>query len=222
MRHFITEFTHDARGAVAVETILMFILMLVFISASIRVMKLHANNQQAYIESQRKAIIYATGPFDFSQLARAIDDSAPRPDIPSWKQYSQTMQSSDLAKFVSAVSHDGTLRARDREKIVTGFERRSWSIFNADAFGMRLETPSVFLDQRSHMLRSTWTFSGFPGNPGQDPFFETVAIRSEIGEIIDKELLGFKINRTPLRTYLKMKPIWYKPITFQDAKPGSY
>lgn len=222
MLRTIRHIRNDERGAVVVETLLMFILMLAFISASIRTMKLHANNQQAYIEAHRKALLYVTSPFDVSFMADMIDPFNEAPAIPGWKSEYMPNSADDLRGMLASLSHDGDLSMMRRGKIVSGHERRYWSMFNDAVFGLQTNPPTINIQHKVHMERPPWAFGGFPAVPGQEPFFEAPAVRTKIGEMIDKELTGFKIFGTPLREYLKMKPIWYKPITFQSASEGNY
>jgi hypothetical protein len=227
MLRFIRQLRGDERGVVVIETLLMFVLMLAFISASIRTMKLHANNQQAYMEAHRKALLYVTSPFDVSFLADMIDPFNEAPEIPGWKSEYMPNSADDLKGMLASLSHDGDLGAMVRGKIVSGHELREWSLFNTAVFGMQQNPTGINIQHKVHMIRPPWAFGGFPAVPGQNPSIpglpnESSAVRTKMGEMIDKELIGFKIFGTPLREYLKMKPIWYTPYLFQDGKAGNY
>jgi hypothetical protein len=205
----------DDRGAVVVETLLMFVFMITFISASIRTMKLHANNQQVYIEAHRKALLYVTSPFDVSYLADKIDPSNQAPEIPQWKDEYTPDIAEDMQSMLSTLDED-------IGKVVAGHELRRFSLFNTDAFGMSDNPSTIDIEHKVHMIRPPWTFGGFPAVPGQEPIWEAPAVRTAIGEMIDEELIGFEVFGDPLREYLKMKPIWLKPMTFQEAGEGNY
>lgn len=218
MLRFLRTLRENDRGAVVVETLLMFVLMMAFIAATTRTMKLHANNQQAYMEAHRKALLNVMGAFDISSLAGQLDPLNPPPEVPTW---SEDYLEEDLSGMLAEMSDHSSYSIRGA-KLVAGHEGRTMKLFNTDAFGLSNNPTDIDLEHVVYMMRPPWTFGGFPAVPGEDPFFEATEVRKAIGEMIDEELVGTKVVGTPLREYLKMKPIWYKPITFQAGKPGSY
>ncbi len=219
MMRLIRTIGRDDRGAVVVETLFMFVLMITFIAATTRTMKVHANNQQAYMEAHRKALLNVMAPIDVSHLAGFFDPLNTRPEVPTWDD---DHLADDLSGMLGDLSnHNET--GFGRSKLVAGHEGRTIQMFNTAAFGLQSNPGDIDFEHVTHMMRGPWTFSGFPAAPGSDPFFEAPAVREAIGTMTDEELVnGMKIFGTNIRDFLKMKPIWLKPITYQAAKQGSY
>ncbi len=209
---------NDDRGAVVVETLLMFVLMITFIAATTRTMKVHANNQAAYMEAHRRAILYAMSPVDISYLAGQLDLLNSPPDVPTW---TDEHLEEDLSGALADLSDHGN-GFYPASKLVYGQESRTIKMFNTDAFGLSDNPADIKFQHAVHMMRGPWTFSGFPAAIGSDPFVEAQAVRDLMGAVTDEELVGFEIWGDPLREYLKMKPIWLKPLTFQEAGEGNY
>lgn len=209
----------DDRGAVVVETLLVFVILIGMMWTAWMVVRLHGRNQRAYLDAHRKTFEASMAFMDLNFWAQNIND-LDAPELIQWEEDAFDGVAEDLTEVATSLSGEDGMSA---SKMSVGQGWSFYSMFDDNPFGTIDSPGDVEITHRGYILRPPWTFSGFPLVPSEDMFFESPEVRYQMGTVIDEELSKNLVWGGSLRDHFGLKDLWWKiPVIHQSAHGSDY
>lgn len=210
---------HDDRGAVVVETILVFIILIGMMWTAWMVVRLHGANQRAYLDAHLKTFEASMAFMDLNYMAQTIND-LDAPELATWKEEYFSGVEDDLTDATTYLSSEDGLTA---SKMSVGQGWNFFRMFDDNPF-TDIDSPGdKEIIHRGYVLRPPWTFSGFPIVPSEDLILESPEVRYRMGVILDEQILDTRVNGETARDFYQLKDPWTKiPLIHQSAHGSNY
>ncbi len=209
----------DDRGAVVVETILVFIILIGMMWTAFMVVRLHGRNQRAYLDAHRKTFEASMAFMDLNFWAQSIND-LDAPAIPTWEEDQFDGVAEDLTDVVTYLSAEDGMNA---SKMSIGQGWSFYSMFDDSPFGAIKSPGDREFTHSGYVLRPPWTFSGFPLVPSEDLMWESPNVRYQMGSVIDEELSKDLVWGGSLRDHYGLKDLWWRiPVIHRSINGSDY